>query len=562
MLLAPAPARSIGVDNPDLPKIVRAESRHVAGTFTVDAHGAGLARGYGARLLAPDGSWILTLDVVARTDTLLTARASVPALMPASVFEIMDGGRALASAPIAADTPVDPAETAPSCSFVDPSRYIRPKDFAFFYDGLGRFHLFYTRHNDVLTCDHIDENEKSFGHVWSTDLVQWSRPDSSSLTTAQSAGAWDAAHVWAPTLVQRGPTYYLIYTGVDASGNQSIGCATTTDINQPHITWHRYSAPMFTDGDVKWGWHGVPQQLRDPFVMPDPSDPQRLVMYYSAVKGRGAVFDSMSVGVARSAPGSVTQWTDSCPIYMTDYTHTRRWKTESSLAFMHVNDGNDPPDSTWYVFFTSESSPASIRMLTHAHDPTDPSEATGVDHWTTVTDLLTYLGNDPRIPNLNATEYLRVGTLEYLAGFAGHVLADCTTPDWMDGRIMFMRLHWMRGAPGTPDRFGIDAPVADAEGSGDARAPGPALRVTGPADSRGRVRLRMALPAPMAASLEVYDLAGRSVRVLARGAMAAGATDVEWDGRDAAGNPAPSGVYLVRLSCAAGSRAARATLLR
>jgi hypothetical protein len=350
---------------------------------------------------------------------------------------------------------------------------------------------------------------------------------------------------------------------VDASGNQSIGCATTDNINTPHITWHRRSDPMFALGDVTWGAHDPPQQLRDPFVAADPYDPQRFLMYYTAVKGRGTAFDTMSVGVARSDPGGMTHWTDSGGIYMTDFTHTRRWKTESPHAFVHVNDGNVPPDSTWYLFFTSESSPASIRMLTHRHDPTDPSESMGLDHWTNVTDLLTYLGNDQRVANWNATEYLRAGEKEYLAGFTGQLESDCTSSSGTQARIWIMRLHWMRGTPGVPDRFGIAAGLVATDGSGEAaQASGLMLRVTGAPDSGGRVRLRVGLPAAMTASLEVFDLAGRRVRVLARGGMAAGNTDVEWDGRDAAGNAAVSGVYLVRLTCAAGSRTVRTPLLR
>jgi len=42
------------------------------------------------------------------------------------------------------------------------------------------------------------------------------------------------------------------------------------------------------------------------------------------------------------------------------------------------------------------------------------------------------------------------------------------------------------------------------------------------------------------------DVGGRRVRTLARGALAAGAHRLEWDGRDAAGRPVAAGVYFVR----------------
>ncbi|MEZ4700964.1 MAG: FlgD immunoglobulin-like domain containing protein [Rhodothermales bacterium] len=47
--------------------------------------------------------------------------------------------------------------------------------------------------------------------------------------------------------------------------------------------------------------------------------------------------------------------------------------------------------------------------------------------------------------------------------------------------------------------------------------------------------------------LTVFDVTGRAVRTLARGARAGGVYEVEWDGRDDAGRVMASGVYLYRL---------------
>ncbi|MBK7047232.1 MAG: hypothetical protein IPI48_03610 [bacterium] len=47
--------------------------------------------------------------------------------------------------------------------------------------------------------------------------------------------------------------------------------------------------------------------------------------------------------------------------------------------------------------------------------------------------------------------------------------------------------------------------------------------------------------------LELYDIRGALVRVLHDGAMPGGDNRVVWDGRDDAGQPAPSGTYLCRL---------------
>ena len=65
-----------------------------------------------------------------------------------------------------------------------------------------------------------------------------------------------------------------------------------------------------------------------------------------------------------------------------------------------------------------------------------------------------------------------------------------------------------------------------------------------------------------AARLEVFDLRGRRVVTLWQGALPSGRS-IPWDGRDAGGHSAPSGVYTFRLTGQDGQSAvARGTLLR
>ena len=59
--------------------------------------------------------------------------------------------------------------------------------------------------------------------------------------------------------------------------------------------------------------------------------------------------------------------------------------------------------------------------------------------------------------------------------------------------------------------------------------------------------IRYGLPREMAVSLDVYDMSGRRVASLACGRQPAGFHTVVWDGRSAAGERLPSGVYLYRL---------------
>lgn len=64
------------------------------------------------------------------------------------------------------------------------------------------------------------------------------------------------------------------------------------------------------------------------------------------------------------------------------------------------------------------------------------------------------------------------------------------------------------------------------------------------------------------ATLEVFDLLGRRVRVLADGELLAGPHTTTWDGRDGAGRPVANGVYLVRLRTGDASSTRRVSVLR
>jgi hypothetical protein len=64
-----------------------------------------------------------------------------------------------------------------------------------------------------------------------------------------------------------------------------------------------------------------------------------------------------------------------------------------------------------------------------------------------------------------------------------------------------------------------------------------------PNPSRGTVMLRFQLPAAGEGEVSLYDLRGRRVRVLARGAFPAGDQRLSWDGRDASGRRVATGIY-------------------
>jgi hypothetical protein len=95
-------------------------------------------------------------------------------------------------------------------------------------------------------------------------------------------------------------------------------------------------------------------------------------------------------------------------------------------------------------------------------------------------------------------------------------------------------------------------------------SPAAAALVAYPNPFNPSVSLDVALPAPAAVEIAIHDVAGRRVRALRAGRLAAGQHRLQWDGRDEEGRALPSGVYLARLGGGggAGCASARLVLLR
>lgn len=90
-----------------------------------------------------------------------------------------------------------------------------------------------------------------------------------------------------------------------------------------------------------------------------------------------------------------------------------------------------------------------------------------------------------------------------------------------------------------------------------------AIAAVAPNPFNPRTTVWFDLPRLSEVSVAVYDLRGRLVRSLWRGARAAGRHSVEWDGRDERGTGAAAGVYVVQLQTADGIvRAQKATLAK
>jgi hypothetical protein len=96
--------------------------------------------------------------------------------------------------------------------------------------------------------------------------------------------------------------------------------------------------------------------------------------------------------------------------------------------------------------------------------------------------------------------------------------------------------------PGTA----VNDPVAGAAGAAGVTYAHITSIEPNPFPTEARIRFQQARPGPL--RLTVHDAQGRIVRVILDHTLPAGAHDVRWDGRNAIGREAGSGVYFFRLS--------------
>jgi len=105
------------------------------------------------------------------------------------------------------------------------------------------------------------------------------------------------------------------------------------------------------------------------------------------------------------------------------------------------------------------------------------------------------------------------------------------------------------GAPG-PDAAAAALPAV------------PTLTGAWPNPFNPAVNLSVALPVAGRAHLAVYDLRGRRVRTLLDADRPAGRESLVWDGRDDAGRPVTSGIYVARLTATGGADTRKLVLVK
>jgi len=323
----------------------------------------------------------------------------------------MSAGTALAQAPI-------PSQLKARAGF-------SPKDFSVIQEGEW-FHAFYIEVDNSI----LHDPGTRLGHSKSKDLYHWQYVDSN---FGPGTAAFDNARVWAPHVIKVDNVFYLFYTGISndpaTPNHQAIGVRTSTNLSD----WAPCPTAIVECAGIQ-GSRCSPSvgELRDPYVMQDPTTPGRWLVYFAEKVDSP---DVMAVGIAGTT-GALTQspWGDLGPVWTPGTT----WpydepQTESPHLFEH--------DGLWYLFYTSNAGNNQITIWTSPGSP-----APGAT-WT----RRLRLGNIPPPPGQPPQEsFLGYNADHWFASelfkdSAGREYFGAVNDDSSSRRLQFRQVAWTPG---------------------------------------------------------------------------------------------------------------------
>jgi hypothetical protein len=522
-----------GIDGDYAPTILSISSAHTSATLQISAVGVGLAPVTSLSIGAPDNLWKVPLNIVSQDATSITAIADVQVLLPPAVVQAATWSGALALGDFMGDPPPPPLEsstTSDTILYVDPDPTVYPKDFALYYGSYpdptdpthpwkSLFHLLYIR----CHCINSTGNQDTIVHVscssWGSP---WSLPD----TIITPRNGWDGQSCWAPTIQQVGDSIFVFYTGVDASGNESIGYATTNFIG-PKVTLKRYGNPVLRASDCPWAYSGgTPIHFRDPFVMQDPDVVHHPGQYLLFNMGMDAASTSNTViGVAESQVGVMYSWLPIGSYAATNHTNLPVCRAESPMVV------RDSLTGAWQMFLANACDAAGYNSTIFvSQSPGDTIKDLSAAGWPQKDTLFDYVADTTDVLGWQACEHLQIGQVHYFAAYMGN-------------GIGITRMHW---SPQTQKFFFVH-PSVSGVGRGPSRS-GVRFYALDLRPNNRMVRFVIEVTTPSRPRLVVYDVLGRRVRVLANGRVMSGRTELDWDRKNENGVPVAAGIYFARLS--------------
>jgi hypothetical protein len=377
-------------------------------------------------------------------------------------------------------------------------------DHCFIKAGQGSWHFF------GIVAPNPDARDPTivnyFGHATAQRLNQrpWEETEPPFFESLEGGKV-----LWAPHVVPSQDTYYMFYCNGGEDTSYAIVLRTTKDL----VRWSKPRV-MFEDGF----------QARDPMVLRLPSE-NRWVMYYTATESP----DGGRHVVAFRTSDDLLHWSDRGAAYTDFHEGTGYGPTESPFV---VQRGD------WFYLFIGP----------RPYDP--PTEA--LPNWMHPG----YAGTDV----FRSKRWDRWTNADYVGHIRAHApeIIQDENGDWFvshagihQGGLFLTKFTWMDGQDSVfPERTNIT------------RALTFRLHPNYPNPFNSNTRIRFDLQPASSIRIAIVDATGRFVRVLLDGRCPAGANEISWDGRDAEGTPAPSGIYLCRMEAGGDCRVIKMLLLR
>jgi hypothetical protein len=146
----------------------------------------------------------------------------------------------------------------------------------------------------------------------------------------------------------------------------------------------------------------------------------------------------------------------------------------------------------------------------------------------------------------------------------GSLVHETTATSWQDSPVdpgeVFYKITALDHAGNESDPASSGAVTAVGDGLG--RSAAFALRGAMPNPLRAGTRIAFDLPVDAAVSVDVFDIAGRLVRSVARETLPAGHHEIAWNGADNSGHPVVAGVYFYRLRAGTFEATRRLVIIR
>jgi hypothetical protein len=181
---------------------------------------------------------------------------------------------------------------------------------------------------------------------------------------------------------------------------------------------------------------GHPWQFRDPFVMADPEDPSRLLLFYTA--RTQADPNHYAVGVFQSGAGDLDNWTNLNFYEQTTFANNGVERLESPHVFpdgAHHEPGQSAA-ATWRLMYTDGGWTTGWQraVLFNNKSVGAPLTDTRAVSWEDETGLGDYLGFTESSPEygVQASEILQIGGTYYWGGYNGDELV-WSSPGSVDG---------------------------------------------------------------------------------------------------------------------------------